>query len=81
MTPIAVRELRNDVSAILRRVEAGETLTVTVQGRPVAQLTPLARRPEAMPWAIFHTTMQRASADAALGDELADALPATTDDA
>lgn len=80
MTPVPVRELRNDVSAVLRRVEAGETLTVTVQGRPVAQLTPLTQRPKAMPWAIFRATMQRVSADAALADELTDALPATTND-
>jgi prevent-host-death family protein len=80
MTTIPVRELRNDVSTVLRRVEAGETLTVTVQGRPVAQLTPLNLRPRAMPWAIFRATMERAGADAALADELADALPATTDD-
>jgi len=38
-------ELRNDVSAVLRRVEAGEHLTVTVSGRRVAELVPLAPGP------------------------------------
>ncbi len=42
MTVIALRQLRNEVSAILRRAEAGERFTVTVDGRPVAQLAPLA---------------------------------------
>ncbi len=42
MVTIAQRELRNDVSAILRRAEAGETFTITVNGRRVAQLGPLA---------------------------------------
>jgi prevent-host-death family protein len=43
---IALRQLRNDISAILRRVEAGERFTVTVRGRAVAQLTPVrAPRP------------------------------------
>ena len=37
---IPQRELRNNVSAVLRAVEAGETFTVTVRGRPVARLVP-----------------------------------------
>lgn len=38
---IAQRELRNNISAVLRAAEAGETFTVTVRGRPVARLVPL----------------------------------------
>ena len=38
---IPQRELRNNVGAILRDVEAGTTFTVTVRGRPVAQLGPV----------------------------------------
>jgi prevent-host-death family protein len=38
------RELRNNVSAVLRAAEAGETYTVTVDGRPVAQLGPYRPR-------------------------------------
>jgi prevent-host-death family protein len=38
---IPQRELRNNVGAILRDVEAGATFTVTVRGRPVAQLGPV----------------------------------------
>ena len=38
---VGVRELRNQVSAVLRRAGAGERLLVTVDGRPVAQLGPL----------------------------------------
>lgn len=41
MTVIAQRQLRNEASAILRRAEAGERFTVTVDGRPVAELSPL----------------------------------------
>jgi len=36
VTEIPLRELRNETSAVLRRVEEGERLTVTVSGRPVA---------------------------------------------
>ena len=44
MRVIPQRELRNNVSAVLREVEAGETLRVTVRGRPVADLIPIAAR-------------------------------------
>jgi prevent-host-death family protein len=37
------QELRNQVSDVLRRVEAGETLTVTVAGREVAELSPVQK--------------------------------------
>ncbi|MGI8677744.1 MAG: type II toxin-antitoxin system Phd/YefM family antitoxin [Jatrophihabitans sp.] len=43
MATIPQKELRNQVSQVLRRVEAGETLTVTVAGREVAELTPVRR--------------------------------------
>ncbi|MGH3472552.1 MAG: type II toxin-antitoxin system Phd/YefM family antitoxin [Nocardioidaceae bacterium] len=39
-------ELRNTVSEVLRRVESGERLTVTVDRRPVAEIVPLRRRKE-----------------------------------
>jgi prevent-host-death family protein len=44
MKTIAQRELRNRSGEILRQAEAGEQFTVTVEGRPVAQLVPLQKR-------------------------------------
>jgi prevent-host-death family protein len=44
VTTIPQKELRNQVGEVLRRVEAGERLTVTVSGRPVAELSPVHRR-------------------------------------
>ncbi|MBA2346956.1 MAG: type II toxin-antitoxin system prevent-host-death family antitoxin [Solirubrobacterales bacterium] len=41
MTVIPQRTLRNDVADVLRRAEAGEQFTITVSGRPVAQLGPV----------------------------------------
>jgi prevent-host-death family protein len=38
---VGVRELRQNLSVYLRRVDAGETLEVTERGRPVALLVPL----------------------------------------
>lgn len=40
-TAIPQRKLRNDVSDVLRRAERGERFTITVDGRPVAELGPL----------------------------------------
>lgn len=40
MTTIPQRELRNNISDILRRAEDGERFTITVAGRPVAELGP-----------------------------------------
>ncbi|MFL5896943.1 MAG: type II toxin-antitoxin system Phd/YefM family antitoxin [Solirubrobacterales bacterium] len=37
---VASRELRNDTAGVLRRVEAGETVVITLRGRPVADLVP-----------------------------------------
>ena len=37
---IPQRELRNNIGAVLRAAEAGETFTITVRGRPVARLGP-----------------------------------------
>jgi prevent-host-death family protein len=42
VTTIGLRELRQQASDLLRRVEAGEELTVTVAGRPSARLVPVA---------------------------------------
>ncbi len=38
---VGVRELRQNLSVYLRRVEAGETLEVTEHGRAIARLGPL----------------------------------------
>jgi len=77
-TRIPVRDLRNRVSEILRRVEAGETIEVTVNDRPVALLVPRADRPSTLPTQEFLTGLPRA--DPGLRRELAAALTETTDD-
>jgi prevent-host-death family protein len=37
---VSIEELRANLDGILRRVYAGERLTLTVDGRPVAELAP-----------------------------------------
>ncbi|CAN5806465.1 type II toxin-antitoxin system Phd/YefM family antitoxin [soil metagenome] len=41
MDRVGVRDLKQNASRVLDRVKAGETVTVTEHGRPVALLTPL----------------------------------------
>jgi prevent-host-death family protein len=40
-TDVPQRELRNRTADLLRRVEAGERLRITVHGHPVAELVPV----------------------------------------
>jgi len=78
VTEIPARELRNHVSEVLRRVEAGEELVVTVSGRPVATMAPVARRrPRFLPTA---EVLSWPKADPGLRAELREMLPETTDD-
>ena len=44
MATIPQKQLRNNVSDVLRRAEAGEEITITVAGRAVARLGPTGRR-------------------------------------
>ena len=43
MESVSVRDLRNSGGEVLHRVEHGESLVVTRDGRPVAELRPLPR--------------------------------------
>jgi len=46
MRTITQRELRNESAAVMDAVENGETITITRNGRPVAELRPITRRRE-----------------------------------
>ncbi|ACU54918.1 conserved hypothetical protein [Acidimicrobium ferrooxidans DSM 10331] len=74
-----MRDLGNTVSEVIRRVESGERLTVTVDRRPVAEIVPLRRRrtvsaTEAVAIASRHP------ADRGLLREVRSLLSDTTDD-
>lgn len=77
---ISVRELRNDVSRVIRRVEAGERLVVTVDRRPVARLVPLERRRRFVPWSEIAEALPRVAADPGLRDDLRRLVPDMIDD-
>jgi prevent-host-death family protein len=77
MAEIPLRELRNHTSEVLRRVEDGEELEVTVNGRPVARLVPLPRRPRFLPAEVLLAH----PADPGLLDDIKEMLgDETTDD-
>ncbi|MCZ2807042.1 type II toxin-antitoxin system prevent-host-death family antitoxin [Modestobacter sp. VKM Ac-2983] len=44
MATVGIRELRQQASDLIRRVEAGEEVTVTVAGRPSVRLIPANAR-------------------------------------
>jgi prevent-host-death family protein len=80
MTDVASRELRNNTRALLERVEAGEEITITVDGRAVAVLAPIGRKPRWMPRDEFLRLLVGHQADPGLTAELREMMPDTTDD-
>jgi prevent-host-death family protein len=67
---VSSRDLRNRTAEVLRRVEAGERIRVSVNRRPVAELVPLGR-PQWVTGAAIEAILRDGPADAALLDDLA----------
>lgn len=80
MSEIASRELRNSTRSVLDRVENGERVTITVDGRPVAELHPVGRRSRWQPRADFVAHLAARQADAGLTAELAGLAGEMTDE-
>ncbi len=64
-THVPQRELRNNPGEVLARVEQGEELTITVRGRPVADLIPTRERTgrRSATWAEFAAGLHGLLAD------------------
>jgi prevent-host-death family protein len=71
MVTIPQRELRNNVSDVLRRAESGERFTITVAGRPVAELGPPSRRDRAASAAELQQILDTTPVDRGWGEALA----------
>jgi prevent-host-death family protein len=80
MTEVASRELRNSTRSLLSRVEAGEQITITVDGRPVARLVPIRDRPRWISRADFVNRVIAVQADPWLADELTELAGDSTDE-
>ncbi len=81
MRHIPQRELRNDIARILREVEAGERLRVTVGGRPVADLVPIeGSRRTFVPRDALVELLEKASLDRGFLRDVESATGATIDE-
>lgn len=45
MSEVGIRSLKQNASAVVAHAAAGETITITDRGRPVAQMTPIPASP------------------------------------
>lgn len=80
MTQVATRDLRNDTASVLRRVQAGEEIIITVNGKPVAQLVPLPSAGRRwVPRAELAGRLRFSQADPGLRRDLARLAGETTD--
>jgi len=80
MERVGVRDLRNNTRQVLDRVAAGESIVITVDGRPAAELRPIARRPRSVSRESLIAFLQSRQADPTLKSELRELVPDTTDD-
>lgn len=63
MRDIPQRELRNDITRVLREVEGGTRFRITVAGRPVAELIPAAGQRTWVPRKALHRIISAAPLD------------------
>lgn len=80
MATVGARELRNTTRSVLERVAAGEEVTITLDGHPVARVCPIETRRTAVPRDAFLNLIERWPADAGLADDLRELFPEMTDD-
>jgi prevent-host-death family protein len=82
MSEVAARELRNHTADILRRAAGGENITITVRGKPVAELVPIPSEERRRPLSRSEMIdlLRTSQADPALRDELKMLAGGTTDD-
>lgn len=80
MTVVASRDLRNHTADVLRQVAEGERVTITVNGRPVAELGPVGNgRPTFLSRSQLAGIISAHQADAGLTVLLDDLAGETTD--
>lgn len=81
MTTVASRDLRNHTADVLRQVAEGATVTITVNGVPVAEMTrPRSARRAFLTKDELIDILENHQADPGLRDDLARLAGETTDD-
>jgi prevent-host-death family protein len=77
---VSVRELRNRTAAVVAAVQAGESVTLTSNGEPVADIVPHGRRARWLPGEWLKDELDDRQADAALTEDLAQLVGHTIDE-
>ena len=67
---IGVRDLRNQTGRVIDAVKAGERVTLTVHGEPVADIVPHGRRARWLSGPELRRELSDRASDPALGREL-----------
>jgi len=80
MKSVASRELRNNTRALLEKVEAGQSIAITVDGRAVATIEPIGRTQRWMPREEFVRQVLARQADPGLAREIRELSPESTGD-
>jgi prevent-host-death family protein len=77
---IGVRDLRNRTAQVIDAVQAGERVTLTVRGEPVADIVPHGRRARWLSGEHLRDELRARAADAELTNELDDLVGRTLDE-
>lgn len=77
---IGVRDLRNQTGRVIDAVKAGERVTLTVHGEPVADIVPHGRRARWLSGPDLREQLSGRSADPALRRELDELAGQTLDE-
>jgi prevent-host-death family protein len=78
---VSVRDLRNNTAEVVAAVQTGETLTLTVNRTPVADIVPhVERRSPWVPAAVLRRMLAEAPADPGLMRDIAEVRSALVDD-
>lgn len=77
---IGVRELRNRTSKVIDAVQAGQRVTLTVRGEPVADIVPHGRRARWLAGDQLREHLGESAADPALARELHELAGQTLDE-
>jgi prevent-host-death family protein len=77
---IGVRDLRNNTGRVIDAVKAGERVTLTVNGEPVADIVPHGRRARWLSGPDLHRQLAHRAADPKLQAELDESLGQTLDE-
>jgi prevent-host-death family protein len=77
---VGVRDLRNRTSQVIDAVKAGQQVTLTVHGEPVADIVPHRRRVRWLSGAFLRNELAERAADAQLAADLDDLVGQTLDD-